>query len=161
MRRRCGPGCPGSTSSRWCVRTAQALRWADRPELFLGTAPGRTGVTQPSNGERSLRERVAAEAEREMEDYYRAQLISRHVGGEFEGFISNVTNSGFFVQLDEHFVEGFLPAAFIEDDYYAYRQDLRSLVGRRNKRMFRLGDRIKVLVDSVDLDTHRILFSLA
>src|SRR5438876_3114406 len=42
---------------------SQALRWADRPELFLGTAPGRTGVTQPSNGERSLRERVAAETE--------------------------------------------------------------------------------------------------
>jgi len=42
---------------------SQALRWADRPELFLGTAPGRTGVTQPSNGERSSRERVADEKE--------------------------------------------------------------------------------------------------
>src|SRR5713226_6298320 len=42
---------------------SQALRWADRPELFLGTAPGRTGVTQPSNGERSLRERVAEQTE--------------------------------------------------------------------------------------------------
>jgi len=42
---------------------SQALRWADRPELFLGTAPGRTDIARPSNGDRSLRERVAEQRE--------------------------------------------------------------------------------------------------
>jgi ribonuclease R len=72
-----------------------------------------------------------------------------------------VISSGFFVQLDRHFVEGFVPAAFLEEDYFVYRQDVRALTGRNGKKMFRLGDRVRVMVDSVDLDMRRILFSLA
>lgn len=116
---------------------------------------------QEAAAQTSRTERIAADAEREMVDYYRAQLLSRCLGEEYEGFICNVISSGFFVQLDRHFVEGFVPAAFLEEDYFVYRQDVRALVGRNGKKMFRLGDRVRILVDSVDLDMRRILFSLA
>jgi ribonuclease R len=108
----------------------------------------------------SLRERTAADAERDMVDFYRAVLMSERIGHEYDGFISNTTSSGFFVQLDQHYVEGFVPAAFIEDDYYVYRPELRTLVGRSSKRSFRLGDRVRVMVDNVDMDSRRILLSL-
>jgi ribonuclease R len=109
----------------------------------------------------SRMERVAADAEREVIDYYRALLLSRHLGEECPGSISNVVSSGFFVQLEDHFAEGFVPAAFLEDDYYVFRPDLRAMVARGGKRIFRLGDRVRVIIDNVDLDMRRVLFSLA
>lgn len=108
----------------------------------------------------SKRERVAMEAERELVELKRLQFMRGHLGGEFDGFIIGVTGTGFFVELDEFFVEGMVPLAGIEDDYYVFVEKVHALVGRNSRRMFRIGDRVRVLVASVSIEQRRIEFSL-
>lgn len=105
----------------------------------------------------SERERAAAEAEREIVDWMRAELMARRLGEEYEGLITGVTGYGFYVELLEPFVEGFVPIDTL-DDYYRFDPEARSLIGRR--RRYRLGQRLRVRVDSVDRERRRILLSV-
>jgi ribonuclease R len=109
----------------------------------------------------SSRERLAMEAEREVVDLKKARFMADKVGDEFAGAISGVTAYGFFVQLSDVFVEGLVRAETIGDDYYVHDEARHALVGRRKRRVFRLGDPVRVTVDRVDLIRRQVDFRVA
>jgi len=99
----------------------------------------------------SQRERVAVEAERDHMKMKQLQYLSKRIGQEFDGVISGVQNFGFFVELAESFVDGLVHAGSLTDDYYEYEENNFSLTGRRTRKMYRLGDPVRVKVTSVSI----------
>ena len=108
----------------------------------------------------SNRERVAMEAEREILDRYRVRFMKDKVGEEFKGIISGVMAFGFFVELEDIFVEGLVRVTSIHDDYYQYHEKKYCLVGERTHKTFRIGDEVRVRVDRVDVERRHIDFGL-
>jgi ribonuclease R len=107
----------------------------------------------------SERERIAADAERELMDWRKAEFMADRLGEEFEGVITGVREYGFYVELEEFFVEGFVHVMALGDDEYEYRERKHRLVGKRTRREYRLGDRLRVVVNRVDRSRHLIDFS--
>lgn len=108
----------------------------------------------------SERERLAMEAEREVVDLKKVRFLADKEGEEYFGFISGVTAFGFFVELEEFFVEGLVHISSIPDDYYVYEEKQHRLLGRRHRRIFRLADRVKVRIEKVDLIKRQADFRL-
>ncbi|HEX9079858.1 MAG TPA: ribonuclease R [Desulfuromonadaceae bacterium] len=108
----------------------------------------------------SKRERVAMEAERDMVEMKKVQYMQQHLGEEFDGYITGVSGFGFFVELDELFVEGLVHVSTLGDDLYTFAEKQHSLIGRRLHRVFRIGDRARVKVAAVSPATRRIEFAL-
>lgn len=108
----------------------------------------------------SDRERLAVAAERDSKDLKKVEFMARHVGAEFAGTISAVTSFGFFVLLDEYFVEGLVHVSSLDDDYYLFVEEQYALIGERTRRRFRTGDRLKIRVAAADLEQRRIVFEL-
>jgi ribonuclease R len=108
----------------------------------------------------SRRERVAMEAEREILDRYRIRFMKDKVGEVYGGVISGVTAFGFFVELKEIFVEGLVRMTSLHDDYYHYYEDRYCLMGERTRKIFRIGDDVKVRLDRVDVERRHIDFEL-
>jgi len=108
----------------------------------------------------SARERIADEAEREIEKIKKAQFMADKIGEEFEAIIFSVSRQGFFVELMEHYVEGFVPQGTLIDDDYQYKEATRSFTGKRRRGRFQLGSRIRVRLDSADMETARLSFSV-
>ncbi|MFQ5895449.1 MAG: ribonuclease R, partial [Nitrospinota bacterium] len=109
----------------------------------------------------SERERLAESAEREVVDFQRARFMKAKVGECFAGHISGVARFGLFVELDEVYVEGLLRVERLADDYYLFRENLHSLLGRRTGRRYRLGDPIRVQVIGVDLANREVELAVA
>lgn len=105
----------------------------------------------------SKKERDAISCEYEVNDMKMAEYMEMHIGEEFEGTISSVTNFGLFVTLPNT-VEGLIRIGTIKDDYYEYKESLMSLCGKNNKKMYRLGDKIKVKVLSASKEKKEIDF---
>ncbi len=109
----------------------------------------------------SKRERVAMEAERDVVEMKKLQYMQQHVGEEFDGYITGVTAFGFFVELEELFVEGLVHISTLTDDLYTHAEKQHSLIGRRTGTVYRIGDAARVTVASVSPGTRRIEFVLA
>ncbi|GFE61678.1 ribonuclease R [Geobacter sp. AOG2] len=109
----------------------------------------------------SKRERVAMEAERDVVEMKKVQYMQQHLGEEFDGYITGVTGFGFFVELEELFVEGLVHISTLDDDQYTFQEKQHSLVGNRLRRIFRIGDKARVTVAAVSPATRRIEFTLA
>ena len=109
----------------------------------------------------TVREGLATEAERDSVALKKAEFMERHLGEDFSGTVSGVTAFGFFVLLDEYFVEGLVHVNSLMDDYYILREDQYALVGERTGRRFRLGDSAAVQVSRVDRLERKIDFVLA
>ena len=101
-------------------------------------------------------ERRAQEAERESVAVKTIRFMKRHVGDVFDGTISGVTGFGLFVALDQVLAEGLIRLSSLDDDYYTYDEDAHAVTGRRTRRRYRLGDRIKAQVVRVDAETRTI-----
>ncbi len=84
-----------------------------------------------------------------MVEMKKVQFMQQHVGEEFDGFITGVTAFGFFVELEELFVEGLVHITTLADDLYTFAEKQHSLIGRRTARVFRIGDKARVKVASV------------
>jgi len=108
----------------------------------------------------SDRERTAAEAERASIKYKQVEFLEDKVGAEFNGIISGVIESGFFVQLEENLCEGFVPAHSMDDDYYAFEESTYSMVGRDTDTRFRLGDPVRVEITGTDMKRRTIDMAL-
>jgi ribonuclease R len=108
----------------------------------------------------SERERAAADAERELMDWRKAAFMVDRVGDEFEGTVTGVKEYGFYVELDEFFIEGLVHVSALIEDVYEYQERKHRLVGKRSRREYRLGSRVKVSVNRVDQVRHRIDFSV-
>jgi len=100
------------------------------------------------------------EAEREILKRYRVKFMEERVGRQFDGFISGVTPFGFFVELEELFVEGLVPIRNLPDDYFLYDEKGYRLIGKRSKKIFRIGDRVRIVVDRVNPERQQIDFRM-
>jgi ribonuclease R len=107
----------------------------------------------------SERERAAADAERELMDWRKVEFMSDRVGDEFDGVITSVRDYGFYVELNELFIEGLVHVSALMDDRYEYDERKHKLVGVRRGREFRLGDAVRVQVMRVDRTRHLIDFA--
>jgi ribonuclease R len=96
------------------------------------------------------RERLAQDAESDLEGLKKAAFMRDHTGSTFHGLITGVQSYGFFVEIEELLVEGLVHVSSLKDDWYEYRSRQQKLVGRKNRRQFRLGDRVEVQVKNVD-----------
>ena len=108
----------------------------------------------------SARERIADEAEREIEKIKKVQFMTDKVGEVFGAVVFSAMRQGFFVELLDHYVEGFVPLGTLIDDNYVYKEKTHSFVGERHRRRFQLGSRVRVRLDSADRETARLMFSI-
>ena len=109
----------------------------------------------------SMTERRADEATRDVSNWLKCYYMKDRVGDTFNGSISGVTAFGIFVALDEVYVEGLVHVSELGRDYFHFDAAKHHLMGERTHKRFRLGDRVRVEVARVDLDTARIDFMLA
>ncbi|NLB37615.1 MAG: RNB domain-containing ribonuclease, partial [Clostridiales bacterium] len=105
-------------------------------------------------------ERRALEAERAVEALKMAEYMHAHIGEEFDGVISGVTDFGLFVELP-NLVEGLVRMSDLHDDYYIHDKKSYALYGRSSGRRYALGDSIRILVQAVDVPARQISFGLA
>ncbi len=108
----------------------------------------------------SARERASEAAEREAVAWKKAEFMADKVGSEHWGFVTGVAAFGIFVELEAYFVEGLVHVSGLRDDFYHYSEETQSLIGERTRRTFRVGDRLRVRVDRVDVDRRQIDFAL-
>lgn len=104
-------------------------------------------------------ERVAQDAEREVDDLKKAEYMQERIGDEFQGIISSVTSFGLFVELPNT-IEGLVHVTSLDDDYYIYDEDHLCLIGESSKKVYRLGDEVRVRCSKVDIDNREIYFDL-
>ena len=97
----------------------------------------------------SALERRADEAERETEKVKKCEYMSRFVGQTFEGVISGVTNWGFYVELPNT-VEGLVRISELRDDYYIFDESRYELVGEMSRKVYKLGQTVRVVVAGTD-----------
>jgi len=109
----------------------------------------------------SERERLADEAERESIRIKQIEFVQDKLGEEYEGLISGVVPFGFFVRLDNLLAEGLVRVSSLDDDFYLFDERGKRWVGRRTRRVYKLGDRVKVQVVRVDKEQKEIDFILA
>jgi ribonuclease R len=111
--------------------------------------------------ETSEAERRAADAERELMEWKKVSFMAERMGDEFDALIISLTKYGFFVELTDLFVEGFVPLESFEDDRYVYREKLRAIVGQNTKKGYHLGARVRVRLDRIDRSGNKLEFSVA
>ena len=128
-----------------------------KPEVFAYSSSGMAALALQC----SERSRRADEAEREVDERYRAAWMEKHIGGKFDGIISGVTSFGLFVELDGSKVNGLIHVTQLPNDYYHFDPIRKTLGGERAGRVFRLGDRVSIIVLKASLEERKIDFRLA
>ena len=104
----------------------------------------------------SERELVAADAERTSVKYKLVEYMQDKVGMEYEGTVSGITEWGMYVEIDETHIEGMVPMREMKSDFFEFDEDHYRLVGKRTRKVWRLGDRARIRVKSANLE-QRIL----
>ncbi len=161
--------------SEWCESggSGDLVRWtaAVGREGRLGSARERAERTMLEGpipeaelgaiaAESSQSERRADDAERELIEWKKIKFMQDRVGEDFNAIILSCTKYGFFVELDDLFIEGLVPLTSLQDDRYMFRDTDRQIVGTRNGRVFRMGQRVHVLLDRIDRQQRRLQFAL-
>lgn len=108
----------------------------------------------------SMTERRADEATRDVTNWLKCEYLLSRVGEEFEGVVASVTGFGLFVQLMDLYIEGLVHITGLPKDYYSFEPAHHRLIGERTRRVFGLGDKLRVRVTRVDLDERKIDFDL-
>jgi ribonuclease R len=101
-------------------------------------------------------ERLAMEAERASNKFTFAVMAHSYIGEEFNGTITGVTSFGLFVQIEKIFCEGLLHMRDLKDDYYVYDETRYCLIGRRHKKVYEFGKKIRVKIIRVNVDKRNI-----
>ena len=173
MKAKYSPECSGHfglAAKYYCHFTSPIRRYPDliihriiKEVINGGLSEGRTDRLRKevdiAAKQSSDMERVAMEAEREVDDLKKAEYMSERIGEEFEGIISSVTNFGLFVELPNT-IEGLVHMSSLDDDYYVFDERHLTLVGERTKKMYKLGEVVKIIVSKVDLASHEIYFDI-
>ena len=110
--------------------------------------------------ESSRSERRADEAERDLMEWKKVKFMEDRVGEDFDGLIISVTKFGFFVELTDLFIEGLVPLDSLTDDRYTYHENTREIIGQRTRKIYSLGQKIRVLVDRIDPVEKKIQFAV-
>jgi len=108
----------------------------------------------------SERSRRADEAQREVDERYRAAWMETHIGKEFDGTISGVTSFGLFIELDASKVNGLVHVTQLPRDFYHFDAVRKTLSGERRGREYRLGDRVRIVVLKASVEERKIDFRL-
>ncbi|BAH83035.1 ribonuclease R [Candidatus Ishikawella capsulata] len=108
----------------------------------------------------SMTERRADEATRDVIDWLKCDFMQKHIGHIFNGVISNVQGMGFFVRLNNLFIDGLVHLSTLKKDYYFDPLE-QSLVSNSGSKTYSMGDHVKVIVKSVHIEERKILFILA
>ena len=106
-------------------------------------------------------ERRAAEAERELVEWKKTKFMLDRVGEEFDAMIISTQRFGFFVELEELFIEGLVAVESLPGDRFNYNEKSRKIVGERTRREFSIGDKVRVCLDRADAVEKKLQFSLA
>jgi len=110
--------------------------------------------------ESSQSERRADDAERELMEWKKVKFMQERIGEDFDGLITSVTKFGFFVELTNLFVEGLVPLNTLIDDRYTYHENTREIIGQHSRKIYRIGDRLRVIVDRIDPVEKKINFAV-
>ena len=110
--------------------------------------------------ETSQTERRAAEAERELVEWKKVRFMQDKVGEEFAALVLNPAKYGLFVELTDLFVEGLVPIDSLAGDRYTWRENTHEIIGERNGRRFRAGDRVQVILDRILAQERKLQFSI-
>jgi ribonuclease R len=110
--------------------------------------------------ESSQSERRAADAERELIEWKKMRFMQDRVGDDFHAVVLSCTKYGFFVELDDLFIEGLVPLGSLAGDHYSFRDTDRTIVGSRTGHVFSLGQRVEVILDRIDRQQRRLQFAL-
>ena len=105
-------------------------------------------------------EQLAVNAERASIKYKQVEYMMDHIGEEFDGMISGVTEWGIYVELEENHCEGLVPMRDLADDYYDYDEKNYCIRGRRRGTVYRLGDQVRVRVANANLEKKQLDFLL-
>jgi ribonuclease R len=160
----------GLAAECYCHFTSPIRRYPDliihrllRRQLRLqGERDARLPATLEEIAARSSHcERRAMEAERDIVNLKKCQYMAERIGEEHHGFVVSVQPFGFFVELQEIFVEGLVHIASLADDYYQFDETTHSLTGMSRRRRFTIGDPVTVLVHRVDPERREIDFRLS
>jgi ribonuclease R len=108
----------------------------------------------------SMTERRADDATRDVEAWLKCFYMRDHLGSEFQGTISSVTGFGLFISLDDLYVEGLVHVSELGADYFHFDAAKHQMLGERTGKRYRLGDRVKVKVVRVDMESTKIDFTL-
>jgi len=108
----------------------------------------------------SRNERRADDATRDASDWLKCEFLQKHIGRQYSGIVSAVTNFGLFVQLDELLIDGLVHVTALQRDYYQFDPAHHRLVGELTGRSYRLGDRLQVKVARVNMEDRKIDFDL-
>ena len=150
----------------------KASPWSKRRGGSDSTRAGEPAPLEPLGGpisleelheiaeESSQSERRADDAERDLMEWKKVKFMQDRVGEEFEGLITSVTKFGFFVELTDLFVEGLVPLNTLTDDRYTFHENTREIIGQRSRKIYHLGQRIRVLVDRIDPVEKKIQFAM-
>ena len=118
-----------------------------------------SGFAQKASEHSTAMEIRAANIERECEDCYKAEYMQNHIGDEFEGIISSVTDFGFYVELDNT-IEGLVHINTLPEGYYEY-DGYFSIKDEYSDRCFMAGNRVKIICSKADVNSGKIDFELA
>jgi ribonuclease R len=105
-------------------------------------------------------ERRADDAERELLQWKKVRFMADKVGDEYDGYITGVAPYGLFIELIEHFVEGLVHISSMADDYYRFLEQQHVLRGENTKKVYRLGDKVRVQVVRVDMERRQVELGL-
>lgn len=108
----------------------------------------------------SVTERRADDATRDVQAWLKCYFMQDKIGEEFDGTVAGVTSFGLFVALDNIYIEGLLHVTELGNDYFNYDKARHEMAGERTGVRYRLGDRLRVKVSRVDLETSKIDFVL-
>ncbi len=108
----------------------------------------------------TARERLAIEAERASIKVMQVEFMKRHLGDDFRAIISGITKFGLFIEIMDLLVEGLVHIRDLEDDYYFFDEKNYTYIGRRTKKRYRLGDKVKVQVVRVSSIDRQIDFRI-
>jgi ribonuclease R len=108
----------------------------------------------------SDRERRAEEASREVMEWKKVIFMRDKVGNEYGGLVTGIAAFGLFIELEEVFVQGMVPVATIGGDFWNFAEKEHRLRGDTTGRELRLGDHVRIRVESIDEDRHQIEFRL-
>lgn len=108
----------------------------------------------------SMTERRADDATRQVDEWLKCEYMQDHIGAEFDGVIAAVTNFGLFVRLNDLHIDGLVHISNLDNDYYHYDNERHLLIGENSRRVYRLGDKVRIRVRSVNLDERKIDLTL-
>ena len=108
----------------------------------------------------SQSERRADDAERELMEWKKVKFMQDRIGEDFDALITSVTKFGFFVELTDLFVEGLVPLNTLIDDRYTYHENTREIIGQHSRNIYKIGDRLRVLLDRIDPVERKLNFAV-